>query len=266
MRRDPGADMARAIAFTEAIKARCAEHAEPFRWGRGLFMPSIPEIWDRNFLLVESSSHDITAAGLSDEAHALMGPLGYRHRRIVVNDEALGRDLAGGFADLGWDVVRLLWMVHRRDPDRSPDIAVDEMVEAAYVTAKDEFNRRNPDITDDDTVRQMREAARSLGRATDRRCFGTYVGDTVAALCELYSDGITAQVEDVGTLEEFRGRGLASAVVLRAVHEAKAWGHDLIFLYADADDWPKELYTKLGFDAMGHTYEFLLKSAEDAAV
>ncbi|MBW3653499.1 MAG: GNAT family N-acetyltransferase, partial [Actinobacteria bacterium] len=67
------------------------------------------------------------------------------------------------------------------------------------------------------------------------------------SVCELYSDGITAQIEDVSTLTKHRSQGLATATVLRALHEARAWGHEMIFLVADADDWPKELYTKLGF-------------------
>jgi len=41
----------------------------------------------------------------------------------------------------------------------------------------------------------------------------------------------------VGTLEEHRGKGYASAVVLRAADEARRGGADLVFLVADAQDW-----------------------------
>lgn len=262
MRRDPGAELARAIAFTEAIVLRCSTKIESFRWGRALLAPEVDQIWDRNYLLVEEPDGHITASALAEEAERVMAPLGYKHRKVVVNDEPVGVELASGFTELGWESERLLWMVHRRASERTSDIAVDELVESVYLSAKDEFNRRNPDIADDEVIRQMREAARTLGEATDRRCFGAYVGDTVAAVCELYSDGLTAQVEDVGTLEEFRRGGLASAVVLRALHEARSWGHNLVFLCADEDDWPKELYSKLGFDAVGRTYRFLLKPTE----
>lgn len=262
MRRDPGADLARAVAFGEAIAVRCADELEPFRWGRALLAPSIPEIWDRNFLLVENPDEDISASALIAEADRIMGPRGYKHRKIVTNDEALGEELATGFADAGWQIIELLWMIHGREPERTSDVPVDEIPEAAYVLAKDEFNRRNPDVADDEVARQMREAARLLSRATDRRCFAAYVDGAVAAVCELYSDGLTAQIEDVGTLEEYRGRGLATAVVLRALHEARAWGHDLVFLWADNADWPKEMYDKLGFDVACRTHDFLLKPPE----
>jgi predicted GNAT family acetyltransferase len=76
---------------------------------------------------------------------------------------------------------------------------------------------------------------------------------------ELYSDGRTAQVEDVATSPDSRGRGLASAVVLRAVEEAVASGHDFVFLIANDGSWPKELYARLGFETIGHTWSFLRK-------
>jgi predicted GNAT family acetyltransferase len=74
---------------------------------------------------------------------------------------------------------------------------------------------------------------------------------------ELYSDGRIAQIEDVATLPEHRRRGYASAVVLRVVEEALATGHDLVFLTALDDDWPKELYARLGFEEIGRSWSFL---------
>src|SRR5207249_2284686 len=85
------------------------------------------------------------------------------------------------------------------------------------------------------------------------------------ASCELYSDGRVAQVESVGTLSEHRGKGHASAVVARAVETARAEGHELVFLLADEDDWPKELYGKLGFRTVGRIFDFIrAKSLDDA--
>jgi ribosomal protein S18 acetylase RimI-like enzyme len=61
----------------------------------------------------------------------------------------------------------------------------------------------------------------------------------------------------VNTLDEFRGRGLARACVLRAIAASRASGADLIVLHADAGDWPQHLYEKLGFDALGSRWSFL---------
>ena len=43
----------------------------------------------------------------------------------------------------------------------------------------------------------------------------------------------------------------------RALEESRAAGHDLTFLIADRDDWPKQLYAKLGFDEIGRIWEFI---------
>jgi GNAT superfamily N-acetyltransferase len=93
--------------------------------------------------------------------------------------------------------------------------------------------------------------------AVDTRFFAARVDGTVASYCELYSEGSTGQIENVFTFERFRKRGLARAIVSRALDESRAAAHDLTFLLADRDDWPKELYRKLGFDEIGRMWEFL---------
>jgi len=45
-------------------------------------------------------------------------------------------------------------------------------------------------------------------------------------------------------------------VVLAAIAEGRRSGAEFVFLVADAHDWPKELYGKLGFDVVGHYTKF----------
>ena len=45
--------------------------------------------------------------------------------------------------------------------------------------------------------------------------------------------------------------------MLAAADAAAAEGHDPVFLLTDGDDWPQELYRRLGFDPAGAVYEFL---------
>ncbi len=47
----------------------------------------------------------------------------------------------------------------------------------------------------------------------------------------------------------------------RAADEARRAGAELVFLVADDEDWPKELYGKLGYDELGRVYEFLRAQA-----
>jgi GNAT superfamily N-acetyltransferase len=97
-----------------------------------------------------------------------------------------------------------------------------------------------------------------MAAAVDTRFFAARVDGQIGSYCELYFDDRTGQIEDVLTLEPFRNHGLARATVSRALEESRAAGHDLTFLIADRDDWPKQLYAKLGFDEIGRIWEFLL--------
>ena len=83
------------------------------------------------------------------------------------------------------------------------------------------------------------------------------VGGQTVCSADLYSDGRTAQIESVLTLEEFRRRGLGRAVVAEAVRAALSSGHDFVFLIADDEDWPKNLYVRMGFEPLGRFYDFL---------
>jgi RimJ/RimL family protein N-acetyltransferase len=88
-----------------------------------------------------------------------------------------------------------------------------------------------------------------IAAATPTRYYAAFADGEVAAYCEVRSDGRVAQIEDVETLERFRKRGLGRAVVQHVLDEALRT-HEIVFLEALADDWPRELYRKLGFDVV----------------
>jgi predicted GNAT family acetyltransferase len=80
----------------------------------------------------------------------------------------------------------------------------------------------------------------------------------VVSSCRLFSDGATAQIEDVATLPAYRKRGYSRAVVSRAIGAAVE-SHDLTFLLAADNDWPRRWYERLGFEDAGRLSELLLK-------
>jgi ribosomal protein S18 acetylase RimI-like enzyme len=105
-------------------------------------------------------------------------------------------------------------------------------------------------------VEQLFKAKTLIGQRVTTRFFGVELAGEVVSYADLYVDGADAQVEDVGTLPEHRGQGYATAVILGAIKQARAAGADFVFLVADAEDWPKELYRNLGFDDLGHYTKF----------
>ena len=249
------ATLARIVAFTRALDDRRAEELVPFGFGTALFNRSLPRLWDWNHLRLEREG--ATADELAAEADRLQGAAGFKHRKVTVDGEAEGRRLAPEFERLGWRAQRLLVMVHRREPDRAPDVSLVTQVDEPALRGARAAATRSAPWGDEETLRQVLLAKRVRAEIADVRWFAARVDGLPASYCELYSDGRTAQIEDVLTLPEHRGRGLGAAVVLRALDVARAEGHDLVFLTADESDWPKELYTKLGFDAVGRFYAFL---------
>jgi predicted GNAT family acetyltransferase len=111
-----------------------------------------------------------------------------------------------------------------------------------------------------EAVRQLAEYSRREGRVRqDRRFAIASDGGDLAAITKLRSDGRTAQVEDVYTVPEARGRGYARALVSHAVALARAAGHELIFIVADDNDWPQQLYGRIGFEPIGRMRSFHLE-------
>ena len=89
------------------------------------------------------------------------------------------------------------------------------------------------------------------------RAFASFAAGEVAGVAYLYSDGDgVGQVEDVLTIPVHRGHGHARSVVLAAMAASRAAGHQVTFLWADENDWPKALYARLGFDVVGRRWRY----------
>ena len=251
-------ELERAVSFEEALRERCAERIVSFRFGRALFNDTLPLVWDLNVLRVDEPA-GATAETLEAEAERLHTEAGHGHRRVAVNDEPAGDALADSFRALGWRVDRFLVMGWSGAGARAAtmSVAVEEVDAAALRPLREAIVRSEPWATSEDAARMVVDSVELFGRAGNARHFAVRVNGQVASAADLYSDGHTAQIEDVATFPEQRGRGYATAVVLRAVGEALATGHDFVFLVADAEDWPKELYVRLGFAPLGHTWTFL---------
>lgn len=255
-------DFERAVEFVYGIAERAATAKLPSTYGVAYVNLDFPHVWSRNYLYATANLDDASAEGLAAETDRILGEAGLAHRKVEVADAVAGDRLASGFRELGWKAECDVIMAARRDPDQTSDVSrVEEVTLEELVPALTEGWRTDPDVLDDQVVRQLIENKRTIDEVVETRFFASRVGAEIASYCELYSDGRTAQIENVLTLERFRNRGLARATVSRALAEAQAGRHDLIFLIADRDDWPRKLYEKLGFDEVGRVWEFVLPVA-----
>jgi len=244
-------DVTRIAAFLRAIEDAVADRTQPWRFGTALFDDAHPVKWDANFLRVERSVGSATATELAAEADRLLAHLA--HREFVFVDDAEGARLAAGFVDLGYTSDRLVTMSLRRDPDREPPPI--ETVELTFEEIHDlllEVGRR----AYPDHAEALLAHDRVFGERIGARYFAARVDGAFVGCCQLYERDGAAEIENVDTLEEYRGRGAARAVITTAIDAARADGADLVFLMADDADWPKRLYGKLGFDEVSHFRQF----------
>ena len=247
--------LGRALEFMHRLQDRCADLREPFEWGTFLSSPALPLVWDLNFARIET--HEVAdAAEIVEVVQGLPWPASARHRKVTVDDEPTGRRLVPGFAQLEWQTGGLLFMVLTGGPPPPPTTPVREISGEERADALVTFL---PQVgTKPETLHQIIASRRVVEQVIEVRRFAAFVDGEAASMCELFLEGGIAQVEDVATVERFRKRGLATAVVLEAVAAARAAGAEFVFLIADADDWPKEMYARLGFEEVGRTYEFMI--------
>jgi ribosomal protein S18 acetylase RimI-like enzyme len=254
---DDGALLARILDWEVERENRIAEQVEGHAWGRAFLSPAVPLVWDANWILIEQTGmavEEIIAA-----ADQSIGSAGMRHRTVLATEPEDGRRLMPEFESRGWGIEPGLRMVVRRAPDKESEIEVverrmDEIAELRAELIRTQLAELG--IRDEDVTEQLLEWERRIGVCDGDRWFVAPANGEPASACRLLArDGI-GQVEDVGTLPEARGQGLARAVTLAAVRASENDGNQLTFLAAAADDWPRLLYDKLGFDEVGSLYAF----------
>jgi ribosomal protein S18 acetylase RimI-like enzyme len=248
-------DIDRIEAFMRWYEEITSTRTEPFRWGTALFNDDFPMRYDSNFLRLERSLGDATPHKLAAEADRALD--GFAHREIFADDIAEADRIAAGMGDLGYKIDRLLFMrLTEKRPRPSHDIVVEEFDFDTMRPHLVEVARRYEEKPTDEVAAALADFGRVLVDRVGARFFGVRVDGRPVASCELYVHEGVAQIEDVGTLEEFRGLGFARAFVSRAIIEGIDAGADLVFLIADDDDWPKEFYGRLGFESVRGSRQF----------
>ncbi|HYX88246.1 MAG TPA: GNAT family N-acetyltransferase [Gaiellaceae bacterium] len=224
------------------------ERTVPSRFGTAVYSPRVPLRSDANHLRVERRVPD--ADSLVEELRQL------EQRMAWFPDGDAGERLAPALQRLGWRVDRHVVMAQRRPPQRAADTAlVQEVEERALRPARRRLLADEP-WARPEVVEQLFRGKELIAERVTMRCFAAVVDGEIASYTDLYLRDDAAQIEDLGTLPQHRGRGYASAVMLKAIEEARSAGADLVFLFAERDGWPKELYRRLGFDELGHYVKF----------
>lgn len=252
-------DLSRAIEFSRAFDRRRVEHIIPTPRGEVLLTPSVALVHHRNHFSVNLGV-EACADELIAEADPIFVEHGIPHRKITIDDD-LGERVAPRFRELGWHVEELLLMVHggsrpKVDTSRAQEVDPSEL-EPLWIRGI------RTEITDDEEVRQLVAAQHERRDGAKVRYFAARVDGEIASYCELFLDPGIGQIESVMTLERFRGRGLATAAVGRALEESLDAGSEVTFLLTSVDNPEAQgLYGKLGFETVGRMWDMTINRTE----
>ena len=248
--------------LTQAVAAAYAWHrALGSRWedtelGRFVADPTRPAVWDANHVSRVTAGSRSAMDRLLDEMEARFAHCAHR---LVATDPFTSPVVSARLFLEGYEeqtpVVHLVLagdvVVRRSPPLRLRPVANDadwrDLHELVFADHAEGLTAGRTKATPEVTrglVQGYRNTAgpclffiaeldgRACGYASSVRC----------------PDGDLGMVEDVFTLPDARGRGIATAMIDHCVRHARAHGAGPVFIGAHADDWPKQLYARLGFE------------------
>ncbi|PPK63395.1 ribosomal protein S18 acetylase RimI-like enzyme [Actinokineospora auranticolor] len=215
-------------------------------WGYGLLQRDFLASWHHNRIVVTGP---VDAAEVVAAADEVLGGAGAAHRLVQFNSDAAGDAAAGVFSAAGYQVhERIVAMLHSgvlpaRVPNRVESIPFAELRPSLIRDWRADY----PDDTDEQ-IAQLADRVTLYQRGADVSFLGIRDRDgEVLARGELYvADGV-AQFENVITRPESRGLGLGRELVAEALHRSRDAGADLWFLIAQAVDWPRGWYRRMGY-------------------
>ncbi|GAA3261760.1 GNAT family N-acetyltransferase [Nonomuraea helvata] len=280
-------DLARAVEFQHAFARRKAPRVVAVPGGFAVLDDRFPGSYDDNKLIVGPGSEASGGAAPEPPGGAALGAPGPAvapgasvaapeaasgllraadevlegrdHRLVCVDDDRLGTALAPAFAAAGYEQETNLIMAFRGElPPGLPGLPEAErlsLTELLPVVRRD-WRATLPQAPEEAIDRLARRVEVRLRGADAVSFWGVRAPDgQIAARADLYVHGGVAQIESVFTGEPHRGMGYARALMTALL--AQAADAELIFLVADASDWPKDFYAKLGFVELGRTHAFL---------
>ena len=168
-------------------------------FGRAVYTDELPRRLDGNYLWVDRAA----------EPEELVAEAARLERRLIfVPDPAIGDSLAPWFKQQGWRIDRHVVMAQLREPELEADLSLVREVDEPELREARKRVLANEPWASPEVLDQIFAAKGLIGRRVRTRFFAVEVDGEVVSYSDLYLDGADAQVEDVGTLPEQRGRGL----------------------------------------------------------
>ena len=220
---------------------------EPWPHGTVVRATRYPSYYDFNVVRVEDDPRMTVEelVAFSDEALA-----GLAHRRVEFDMIGPADAARAGFQSRGWEATRLLWMHHESPPPPGPDVAVERVPRRGHRTAYRLASRGLPRPGSAAYHAEAREVA--MRRAVE--VLAVREDGEPVAFAQLEREGSAAEITQVYVHPDHRGGGRGTAMTRAAIEAAGDVGD--LWIVADDEDRPKDLYRRLGFRSAWTTMEF----------
>jgi GNAT superfamily N-acetyltransferase len=245
---------ARGRAWRHGAHTAICDVIEPWEHGTVVRASRYPSYYDFNLVRVEDepglSVPELIA--FADEALA-----GLDHRRFDFEAIEAGEACRAEFDAAGWKTLRLLWMRHEAPPPPAgTHIAVEEVPYDAVHALRVAWHEEDfpAEVNPAAYHEQAREVA--LGRGAKVLAVHEAGSADPIAFAQLERERDSAEITQVYVHPDHRGGGRGTAMT-RAAIEAAAGARDL-WIAADDEDRPKELYARLGFRPVWREMEVTL--------
>jgi ribosomal protein S18 acetylase RimI-like enzyme len=248
----PGDAMARARAWRHAAHAAVCDTLAPWAHGTIVRAARYESYWDFNLVRVEDDP-PLDADGLETVADEALA--GLAHRRVDVEVIAAAERLRPGFEAKGWRTLRLVWMRHEAPPPPGPDLPVEEVPYDAVHALRVAWHGEDFPGQDAAEVAAYHAQAREVALRRGVQVLAVRERGVPVAFAHIERDGAGAEITQVYVRPEHRGAGRGTAMT-RAAIAAAGEVRDL-WIVADDEDRPKELYRRLGVRPAWVATEFL---------
>ncbi len=247
---DPGAGLSsRALAWMWRPRSIVCDRIQPWEHGTVYRASRYPRYFDFNLVRVQDAP-GMSPAELIEFADQALAGLG--HRRIDFDSALVAQPLRSGFEIHGFKATRLVWMhFEGRRPDRAEVSATEVPYDAVNALRVAWHEEDFPGRDDSEFHAHAREVRLALGT----RSLAVHEDARPVAFASLDLGENEVEIGALYVLPGYRGARRGTALTQAAIAAAGEVEH--VWICADDEDRPKQLYARLGFRAVLTTIEFL---------
>jgi ribosomal protein S18 acetylase RimI-like enzyme len=254
------------VALPEPVKsfwyamAELGQASERTPWGVVQTDARFPLVWDVNQASVMEPDPSVTTDHIRSALHPALRQAGALHEHVEFWETSAESPALRDFRSRGdrFDPDAVMVLEEEAFEAGTPAISVEGVTTPPpdfwpwYRRSLHEFQTPLTDGVLDQMVDRVRHVLLPGGI----RWFIGNVGGSMAGYASLISLAEVGYLDQVVTMPEFRGRGVATACVTSAVRAGLDEGAQAVFLLTEEGGAPQRLYEKLGFRARARIESF----------